>query len=68
MSQHIDAAIEDALALRRVQLMDELCGVVLVGLLIPVETKGLSGKQQTEGHWVGIKDPSNHLIISDVMY
>ena len=42
MTQHIDAAVEDTLALRRIQLVDELCRVVLVGLLIPVETKRLS--------------------------
>lgn len=36
MSQHIDPAIEDTLPLCRVQLVDELRGVVLVGFLIPV--------------------------------
>lgn len=35
MSQHVLPAVENPLPLLRVQLVDEVCGVVVVGVLVP---------------------------------
>ena len=37
--QHVDPTVEDALPLGRIQLVDEISGVVKVTLLIPTETE-----------------------------
>lgn len=41
VTQNIDPAVKDALPLSRVEIMNEICGVVFVTFLIPTENNQL---------------------------